>query len=147
MALTEEQREYQREYARQRYKNDPEYRERIKRRQRGYYQRYREKCVARARAYRYRGYYHGLSQEEFEVIEDRAGGRCESCGDEFSDTRHRHFDHCHQTGVVRGLLCVKCNHALGYLGDGGPDTLLRIEALRQYALDRCPQDLPSTLPN
>lgn len=28
-----------------------------------------------------------------------------------------HVDHCHKTGVVRGILCSNCNRAIGLLGD------------------------------
>ena len=28
-----------------------------------------------------------------------------------------HIDHCHSTGRVRGLLCLRCNSAVGYLKD------------------------------
>jgi hypothetical protein len=31
--------------------------------------------------------------------------------------RRLHVDHCHKTGKIRGLLCQKCNQAIGLLGD------------------------------
>lgn len=42
-------------------------------------------------------------------------------------------DHCHNTGLVRGLLCMNCNSAIGRLGDD-PDMLDRAAAyLRHHA--------------
>ena len=26
-------------------------------------------------------------------------------------------DHCHKTGLIRGLLCARCNKAIGWFGD------------------------------
>lgn len=49
----------------------------------------------------------------------KQNGQCAICGcDEGS--QHNgvfHVDHCHVTGVVRGLLCRGCNHVLGHLRD------------------------------
>lgn len=47
-------------------------------------------------------------------------GKCKIC----SNTTNLHsrnnnldIDHCHITGKVRGLLCNKCNKAIGYFED------------------------------
>lgn len=48
-------------------------------------------------------------------------GRCAICGDELSEDAFR-IDHNHQTGKVRGLLCISCNTGIGLLQDS-PEVL------------------------
>lgn len=46
------------------------------------------------------------------------GDKCAGCLRPFSETfRGAHVDHCHATGVIRGLLCVDCNLSIGRLQD------------------------------
>jgi hypothetical protein len=50
------------------------------------------------------------------------GGVCALCGAEGFKMRDDHvtglnLDHCHQTGVPRGLLCHNCNRGLGLFKD------------------------------
>ena len=45
-------------------------------------------------------------------------------------TRRANIDHCHDTGVVRGLLCNQCNQGIGYLQD---DITLLEEAIKYLA--------------
>lgn len=41
-------------------------------------------------------------------------GRCAICCEALNPNgKHTHVDHCHRTGRVRGVLCMKCNHMLG----------------------------------
>lgn len=68
---------------------------------------------------------YGISRQEYEEYFMRANYRCQSCGDRPNNPRHLHLDHCHATGVIRGVLCRSCNHALGNVKDT-PAILLRL---------------------
>ena len=52
-------------------------------------------------------------------------GRCAGCLSQLDDGQNTHMDHCHSTGVFRGLLCSACNLALGKVGDDS-ETLRRL---------------------
>jgi hypothetical protein len=43
---------------------------------------------------------------------------CECCGSPPNGGKKTlNFDHCHETGAFRGWLCMRCNTAIGKLGD------------------------------
>lgn len=53
---------------------------------------------------------------------------CESCGKRMTRPGESHVDHCHVTGLVRGVLCFNCNCALGHVGD----SVERLKLLMRY---------------
>lgn len=55
---------------------------------------------------------YGISQIEYEAMFKKQKGRCAICHREPGE-KPLHIDHCHKTGVVRGLLCHQCNWYLG----------------------------------
>jgi len=70
------------------------------------------------RDYRLRTLY-GITEADYETMLEKQGGRCAICRTDTvgGNSRHWHVDHDHSTGVVRGLLCHRCNMALGYFKD------------------------------
>src|SRR5713226_675782 len=66
------------------------------------------------RANRLRRQY-GISLAQYELILARQNGACAICREKSERTLC--VDHCHETGTVRGLLCTKCNTALGLYED------------------------------
>jgi hypothetical protein len=58
---------------------------------------------------------YGLTLEQYEAMVDAVGGACELCGT--VPDKQLSVDHCHTTGVVRGLLCQRCNMGIGYFDD------------------------------
>lgn len=64
----------------------------------------------------YRRHY-GITLLEVEELKQKANHQCQICSSEFSEKNKPRVDHCHSTGKIRGLLCHKCNVALGLLQD------------------------------
>lgn len=60
---------------------------------------------------------YGLSLDEHAAMLQRQGGKCAICNEPPIAPRPLAVDHCHTTGRVRGLLCDRCNHGIGHLGD------------------------------
>lgn len=57
---------------------------------------------------------YNLTPEEFSLMVLEQGGLCASCQKQNDNLC---VDHDHDTGVIRGLLCQKCNSGIGLLGD------------------------------
>lgn len=57
-----------------------------------------------------------LVRRDKEFLIQLFNGMCCSCG-EPALGKAGHIDHCHRTGVIRGVLCSRCNLALGLLRD------------------------------
>jgi len=57
----------------------------------------------------------GIGVDDYERMLGEQGGGCGICGEPPPETGSLHVDHDHESGNVRGLLCVKCNNAIGAL--------------------------------
>lgn len=69
---------------------------------------------------RYKNQY-GLTEKDYGALYELQGGCCAICR---RFDRPLVVDHCHSTGLVRGLLCGHCNSAIGFLGDD-PEVTMR----------------------
>ena len=72
---------------------------------------------------------YGITVDDYEMLLARQHYSCAICGSpECSSGRRLAVDHCHQTGQVRGLLCMDCNTSLG----GFKDDVNRLMLAAQY---------------
>lgn len=68
---------------------------------------------------------HGLTTSEAQEYTSEAG-KCAICGE---SEKRLVVDHCHNTNVIRGALCVNCNSGLGMFQDDPELLLAAIEYL------------------
>lgn len=62
-------------------------------------------------------YKYNLSYENWLKMWESQNGECAICGESFNAPSESCVDHNHKTDKVRGLLCNKCNVAIGLLND------------------------------
>lgn len=62
---------------------------------------------------------YGITYAQFLELNEKQDGLCAIChgGPNGPGGTRLQVDHCHETGNVRGLLCSKCNTAIGLLGE------------------------------
>lgn len=81
---------------------------------------------------------YGVSMEWYAAKLDEQGGKCAICGASENPkggvrpTENFCVDHDHETGAARGLLCHKCNTAIGSLGDSVVGVQKAIDYLKMY---------------
>ncbi|MFN5442896.1 MAG: endonuclease domain-containing protein [Crocinitomicaceae bacterium] len=69
-----------------------------------------------------------ISKEESAKFIKRGKDKCDVCSSE----KQLAFDHCHKTGIARGILCFKCNSTLGILGDNLESVKEKFESFINY---------------
>ena len=86
------------------------------------------RCAANAWIFKLRKKY-GITPADYQLLFEEQKGKCAivGCG-RLAD----HIDHCHERGIVRGLLCKQCNWAIGYLGESTIRAAAIIEYLRKH---------------
>lgn len=76
----------------------------------------------------------GLEPEDYDRMLAEQGGVCAICrGGPVGRHKYLCVDHDHATGAVRGLLCDKCNRAIGLLGDSAERLSTALAYLASYA--------------
>lgn len=70
---------------------------------------------------------YGLTREQHDELLARQGNTCAICA---LPMERIHIDHDHATGEVRGLLCPKCNQAIGLLQDSADIALAAAHYLK-----------------
>ena len=63
---------------------------------------------------------YNITLEDYDKIFEKQSGKCKICGTKKIGYKNRGrfcVDHDHETGKIRGLLCVNCNLLLGHAKD------------------------------
>lgn len=60
---------------------------------------------------------YGISLEQYDEMLKQQNGVCYICHKLESNGKPLYVDHCHKSGIIRKLLCDKCNFTLGLMNE------------------------------
>lgn len=60
---------------------------------------------------------YGITYDQFRYIFKKQDYKCKICREKINNSKLRHIDHNHVNKKVRGILCSKCNTAIGLFRD------------------------------
>ena len=76
---------------------------------------------------------YGITSQDYNKMLEEQNNCCKICGFEYiPPAKYLCVDHNHTTGVIRGLLCDKCNRGLGHFNDNQELLVKAIEYLARY---------------
>jgi len=109
--------------------------------QKAYYNKNKERLLLKDRDRVLRRKYR-ITMADYHATYQQQKGRCAICGTPGESCTNPdaerlailHVDHCHATGKTRGLLCNRCNWALGIIRDNAEVADRMAAYIRQYAL-------------
>lgn len=84
---------------------------------------------------------YGISQKEYQDMYDAQDGLCGICQ---NHEKTLNVDHDHETGLIRGLLCGKCNKAIGLLDDSIETLYSAIDYLECHGIECRMAELTAT---
>jgi hypothetical protein len=73
---------------------------------------------------------YGLNADDVERMKRQQNSQCRICCISLTD-KNTHIDHCHKNGKVRGLLCSRCNQAIGLLDEN----VQRLDKVKSYLIE------------
>lgn len=79
---------------------------------------------------------YNISVEEYNKLLMSQNGGCKICNKNNNGKKHFAVDHCHLTGVIRGLLCTNCNITLGLMKDNSQLLQNAINYLKETSTDK-----------
>lgn len=72
---------------------------------------------------------YGITLEDYNNLLVKCDFRCSICGLPHTDEKKLNIDHCHNTNIIRGLLCGDYNRGIGLLNDSIDNLLNAIKYL------------------
>lgn len=96
-----------------------------------------QKSRIRSHQYKWKLKQYGITPDDYDRMYSECNGKCSICDAHQTELGTiLVIDHDHSSGMVRGLLCRKCNASLGGFGDSEDLLTSAISYLRKHRLSR-----------